>query len=209
MAGYVGYSTQQGQPGSGYESLKFLTLAPNSSYGYFQPLAEGYANAARNILEGSQGARAELTKSYEEAYRHAAEGIAGAQHEYGDRLSGEAASQGYSPELIRRMLFGADRSAQAQIGSVYGQTQAGLHSDLAQLFKGTGTELVGLERDQMSQILQAYLAKKAREESRKAGLLGFTGGALGSVLGYVGSIGQGAYSSGESSSGSSSSGSTT
>lgn len=160
---------------SGYGGYQF-TDPTNGGLG---PAKYQYGQAANYLLQGSQGAQGEIMKGFESLYRHRAEGIAGAQQEFSNRLGGETAAQGLSPELARRMQFAGQQQAQAQIGSAYGEADAGMHNQLAELMKGTGVELANLKRDQISQILNAYLAKKARKASESGGITSLLSGGLG------------------------------
>lgn len=145
-------------------------------------LKGAFPRMAGYLLQGSQGAAGETIKSFEEQYRHKAQGIAAGQNEMQNRLGGEVASQGLSPDIARRMLMGSNASSQAAIGSTYGEAQAGMHGELAQLLKGTGVELAQLTRDQINVIMQAYIAKKSR----------YKGNGLGSALGTAVGGGAGA-----------------
>lgn len=143
-----------------------------------------FPQTANYILQGSQGAANEIMRGFHDQYRHKAEGIAAGNSEYQDRLSGETASQGFSPELVRRMLVGSNRNTQAQIGSAFGDSEGAMHEQLAELLKGTGSELAGLKRDQIALIMQAYLAKKARYRPGPGAAIGTAvGGGAGAFFG--------------------------
>jgi len=148
-------------------------------YGIPEAAKGAFPQAAGYLLQGAQQGQQNLIKSYEAAYRGQAQGFAAGQREMNDRMGGEVASQGYSPDLVRRMLYGGQQDTQAKIGAAYGQNQAGLHQELATLLQGVGVDLAHLKEDQLNFIMQAYLAKKARKASEGAGLLNFAGGLAG------------------------------
>lgn len=154
-------------------------------YGIPEGAKGSHTQAASYLLQGAQGAEQNLIKSYEMAYRGQAQGMAAAQREMDDRMGGEVASQGYSPDMVRRMIAPGKAQTQAQIGAAYGQSQAGLYQELAELTKGLGVELADLKGEQLQFIMQAYLAKKARKAAQDSAWMGLAGG-------VAGAIGQGA-----------------
>lgn len=139
----------------------------------------GYAAAAQSILTGSQGAQDALLKAYRAQYQQRAEGIAGAQAEQADRLGAQASSQGISPDLIQRMLLGSNADTQRQIGAARGEGEVDYGTALAELLKGTGTELAGLKESELQQFIQAYIASKARAAGNKATWIGAGANVLG------------------------------
>jgi hypothetical protein len=178
------FSVDGGDFGS-YSSLPGLDL---EHYGVLPQQNIGFANAARSILGGSQRAQKSLQSQYAEQYRHAAEGVAAGQSEYRNRMGGEVAAQGYSPDLVRRMLLGSDRQSQAQIGALHGEAQAGYFRDLAQLQKGTATEMAGLQTDELQMVVEAYNAKKGIGAAADAGKTGAIGSGIGAAAGVIGSL---------------------
>lgn len=142
----------------------------------------GYAAAAQSILTGSQGAQDALMKAYRSQYQQRAEGIAGAQSEMADRLGAQSSAQGISPDLIQRMLLGSSADTQRQLGAAKGESEMDFGTALAELLKGTGTELAGLKQNEIATLIQAYVASKARSAGQKAA---FTG-AVGNVAGLGG-----------------------
>lgn len=145
---------------------------PKAAMGMF-PQAAGY------LLQGSERAAASGVRGFEAGYRARAQGVAAGFNEQQNRVGGEVASQGYSPDLVRRMLFGQEAQTQAQIGTARAEADQGQHQFLAELQKNTGVELAGLKRDQINVLIQAYLAKKARTAGTQAGALQLAGSALG------------------------------
>lgn len=152
----------------------------------------GYAAAAQSILTGSQGAQDALLKAYRAQYQQRAEGIAGAQGEQADRLGAQASSQGISPDLIQRMLLGSNADTQRQIGAARGEGQSDYFNSLAELLKGTGTELAGLKENELQQFIQGYIASKARAAGEKATWIGAGSNVLaGGVAALKGGVGGG------------------
>lgn len=185
--GMLDSSTLVGGGGGGFGGFQYGDpegMGPGS-VGIPSILKGSFPRTAGYLLQGAQGAQGETIKSFEEQYRHKAQGIAAGQNEYANRLGGETASQGLSPDIARRMIAGSNASSQAAIGSAFGDAQAGLHAELAQLLQGTGVELANLNRDQYNSIMQAYLAKKSRGKGSGLGTAIGTavGGGAGAFLG--------------------------
>jgi len=166
--------------GMGYQFGESADLGTRV-YGIPEGAKGAFPQAAGYLLQGAQQGQQNLIKSYEAAYRGQAQGFAAGQRETNDRMGGEVAAQGYSPDLVRRMLVGGQQDTQAKIGSAYGQNQAGLHQELATLLQGVGVDLAHLKEDQLNFIMQAYIAKKARKAAESAGWMNFAGSAIGAA----------------------------
>lgn len=144
-----------------------------------------FPRMAEYLLKGSAGAEQSAMQGFESMYRARAQGEAAAFGEQQDRLGGEVASQGYSPELVRRMLTGGQAASQARIGEARGESDQGFNMFLTELRKNTGVELANLTMEQMKMIQQGYLAKQAKRASKSAGMLGLGGSALGMVSDFT------------------------
>lgn len=143
--------------------------------------ANGFGAAAQSILTGSQGAQEALINAYRSQYQQRAEGIAGAQGERADQLGATESAQGMSPDLIQRMLLGSGAQTQRDIGAARGEGDLNLGTSLAELFKGTGTELAGLKMNEIQQLIQAYVASKSRAAAGKAATMQMIGAAAGAA----------------------------
>lgn len=150
-----------------------------------------FSKAAGYLLQGSQMAAGSALQGFESMYRARAQGEAAAFGEQQDRLGGEVASQGYSPDLVRRMLLGGQAQSQARIGQARGEADQGYQQFLAELQRNTGVELSDLSMEEMNFIQQAYLAKQARKAGEKAGYIGLAGSAMGAAGAAAGGLGGG------------------
>lgn len=167
VSGFGGYSygEQEGQgPGA--------TGTPNIIKGGF-PMAASY------LLKGSQGAHDSALKGFESGFRARAEGIASGFGAQQDQLGGEVASQGYNPDLVRRMLAGGRGSSQAAIGSARAEADQGFQMYAAELLHNTGRELATLKREELHQLVQGFIARQARRAGTQAGWTAFAGNVLG------------------------------
>lgn len=151
----------------GYGGFDYST--PTFSKGYPTEMLPGFGQIAGYIGQGSAGAEKNLRQGYEDAFRQRVEGISAGRNEQQRRLSGDVQAQGYSPEMLRRLMFSLGAQDQASIGEAKAQSDAGLHQQLADLIKGTGTELAGLKQSEMAQLIQALMQYKARASARAAG----------------------------------------
>lgn len=142
-------------------------------------LKGAFPRTAGYILQGAEGASREALQGFEAQYRARAQGAAAGFGQQQDRLGGEVASQGYNPDLVRRMLSGGAASTQAQIGGYRAEADQGAHQFLAEMLNNTGISLADLSRDQINVIMQSYLAKQARKAGTQAGWTQLAGSALG------------------------------
>lgn len=185
MAADHGYSQA---PIGNFNGLQWTPGAPPGLADWALEGSGGYKSAAATIMQGSQSAQEELIAGYHDLYRQKAEGISAGLNEQSNRLLGSASSQGYSPDMVRKMLAGTYATGAQQLGAVGGETGYGMHSDIATLTKGTATELAGLKESEIHDILNAYLAKKglkAQQQGMEFGLAGSVLGAAGTALGGV------------------------
>jgi len=156
------------------------------NYGWPEAAKGSFSSAAGYLLGGAQQGKDNLMRSYEMAYRGQAQGMARAQREMNDRMGGEVASQGYNPDLVRRMTYGQNMDTQAQIGAAYGQNQADMFKDFAEIANNLGVSLADLKLDQFNAIMQAYQAKMGRKSAEKAGWINLAGSAAGAAAGAYG-----------------------
>jgi hypothetical protein len=167
---------------------------PQNAYGFPQGFEQALGQAAGYVGQGSQRAADYLTRGYEDAFRMKNEAISGGMNERRRRLGAEVGAQGLSPEMLRRQLFVLDAEDRAQLGELFAESGMGLNTDLAELAKGTGTELAGMKQDELSLLLEMAFGAKARKAARKSksGLGGILGTVAGSFLGPVGAAAGGA-----------------
>lgn len=175
MGGYAG--NVGGPAGFGYTPITG-NAAPQGFPSGLQG-AGGYAAAAGSILHGTQMAEDELRRSAEAMFRHRATGIVQGYGGYQQRLGAESAAQGLSPEAVRLQTMGGQPMIQSQIGEAQAGADAELHQLLAQLFKGTGTELAGLKLNELQTLLQSYWQRKGMKAANTANMFNLAGSALG------------------------------
>jgi hypothetical protein len=146
--------------------------APSAS-----PITSGFAQSQRYITQGSGQAKDLLRQAYENAFAARVAGAAGAiggsQRAYGAQVAG----QGLSPDVAQRMLAERRAGYMQDLEGARGELSSNLGQNLAELQKGTGTELAGLNRD-MTAALANY----------RASVYGSQLGLLGGIIGAAGKI---------------------
>ena len=155
-------------------------------------IESGFRPAYQFITGGSQAAGGLLRQGYEDAYRARAAGFAGQQAEEGRTLGAQVSSQGLSPDAAMRLMAENRYSRLGQLAASRSQYATDLNTGLAELSKGTGTELAGLSSQEAAVMAnyQAALkgAKAAKQGATDAGIASITGatlGATGTVLGGI------------------------
>lgn len=131
-------------------------------------VSDSFQKAGDYITAGSAMAEGDIKAAYADLYRHRAAGLVAGSNEERMRLSADAASQGLSPELARRISYAGEAKTIGAIGAARGETGAALGFDLAGLHKGTATELATLTREEGSTLMENYLQSKARKAARSA-----------------------------------------
>lgn len=149
-------------------------------------IKEGYAPAFGEIRGGTAAASDLLRRGYEAQFRGAAEGAVGGFDEMSSRIGAEGASNGLSPDVLQRLLYSSGMDLQSHLGELRGASEFGLDTDLAELLKGTGTELAGLTRDQLATMANYMAALKGAKATERAGLFGGVGGLIGGIVGGAG-----------------------
>ena len=140
------------------------------------------APAYGDVRQGTADASSQLRQAYEGQFRARLGGLTSGFGEQASRLGAQTASQGLSPDVIQRMLIAPGAQLQGEAGTIAGETQYGLHSDLARFLKGTGTELAGLHTNEAAIMANYMAALKGAKAAENAGLLSGLGGLLGGIL---------------------------
>ena len=135
------------------------------------------------VIQGSVGAEERLRRGAENAFRVRAEGIAGSRSEFENRLLGEEQARGLNPTIGRRLLFETQQEPAIAITQARGEIDSQLSQDLAELFKGTSTEIAQLGITDKSLAQQRDLQAKLRRALEKAGKRQFFGQLLNVGLG--------------------------
>lgn len=170
----------------------FTYQQPLRAYGFPTGFEQAFGQTAGYIGQGSQMAADAINRGYQDAFGQKAAAFAGGQDERRRRLGAEYGAQGLSPEMVRRQLFALEPHERAQLGADLGQLGLSKNLDLAQLYKGTGSELAGFTQDELAMLLEGSNAAKARAAARKAGHNGLLGSVLGIGADFLGGGGLGA-----------------
>lgn len=144
---------------------------------YGLPAIYGY------ITQGSQQAQGSLMDAYRSAYAQRAAGIAGSYGLQMDQLASDMAGQGLSADIVRRMRAGQQGATLQQLGEAQGQAANEYYTSLAQLQKGTGTELAAAKQAEVEQLLAPHIAQISGDATRAAGRAQGRGALLGGLLG--------------------------
>jgi hypothetical protein len=158
-------------PAAGFGGFGYSTTSGNI---FPKQLGQGYQQAAGFILGGSQGAQEQLRQQYESMLRARTGGAALAYGNAMQQGGGSLAGQGVSPQLARLLLGGQRSSLLGQMSQGIGQDESAYHSALAELMKGTGTELAGLKQNEVGSALDYLTGQKAISASKPSGLTELT-----------------------------------
>lgn len=144
-------------------------------------IANARTSMRDEALRGTQSASDLLRSGYESQFRARAQGAVGGFGEMSSRLGAQGAQQGLSPDVLQRLLYAPGMDLQSQLGAMKGEGESELDMQLAELMKGTSSELMGIDRDSLSMFLNKEAAKRARKDAQNAGwVAGF--GTLGSAV---------------------------
>jgi len=166
-------------PVTGYGGFSYT---PTSQGVLPKGLGAGYGQAASYILGGSQGAQEQLRQQYEAMLRSRTGGAGLAYGNTMQRGGNALAGQGLSPVLTQLLLGGQRSQLIGQMGAATGGAEADYHGALAELAKGTGTELAGLKQNEIGSSLNYLVGKQAIDASKPDAmtqLLGIATGAAG------------------------------
>ena len=136
-------------------------------------LGGGYQQAAGFIMRGSQGAQEEMRQSYESMLRSKSGAVGAGYGSTMQRSGAGLAGQGVSPQLAQLLLGGQRSNLLSSFGQTLGQDEAGYHSALAELMKGTGTELAGLKTKELGDTLNYLVGKASADAAGADPLAGF------------------------------------
>lgn len=146
-----------------------------------------YLNAANQILTGAESADAAMLKAYRDMYRARLGGAAAGQRQFIESQGAEAAGQGLSPDLVRRMVQSRGAQQSQLLGAAQGEMQGQYGLARAGLLQTTGNSIANLLVDEtkfgLSQANGRRGAQNALTSSVIGGALGLGGAALGGGLG--------------------------
>lgn len=146
---------------------------------YGLPAIYGY------ITKGSEQAQQSLMSAYRQAYAQRAAGIAGSYGLQMDQLQSEMLGQGMSADVARRIAAGQRGSALQQLGEAQAGAAGEYYTSLAQLQKGTGTELAAAKQAEIEQMLAPHIAEISGQYTAKAGKAQGMGSLLGGIAGAL------------------------
>ena len=152
-------------PQTGYGGFSYT---PSSAGVLPKGLGYGYGQAAGYILGGSQGAAEQTRLKYESMLRARTGGIGMAYGNQMQRGGNALAGQGISPILQQLLMHGQRSNALGQMASGAGEAESEYHGTLADLAKGTGTELAGLKTSELGSTLN-YLVGRDSSNAAKSG----------------------------------------
>ena len=153
------------KPQTGFGGFSYT---PTSTNVLPKQLGMGYGQAAGYILGGSQGAQEQLRQQYESMLRSRTGGAAVGYGNLMQRGGNSLASQGVSPQLSGLLLGGQRSDILGKMAAGIGGDEATYHSQLADLMKGTGTELAGLKTNEIGSTLN-YLVGQASAKAASSG----------------------------------------
>jgi hypothetical protein len=143
------------------------------------------------VKDASKGAGELVRSGYEDMFKARAGAAVGGFDEQQSRLMANAAQSGLSPDVLQRMLYAPGMQVQNQIGQARAETQGGMNFDLAQLMKGTGSELAGLSEEEANMKMNLYAQKRGEKMAGWGMAGGLLGTAAGAALGGGGMSGGG------------------
>lgn len=188
------YGSEGGGIGGSGAHAKAMSVAKNSpafkaymqKLGVKDKIGQGFEPAYGYVKGGSQAAAALLRSGYEDAFRARAAGFTGAMSQEQEQFGAEAASQGLSPDMARRMIAQRRSGGLQALSGSRADYSSQLGTGLSELAKGTGTELAGLAANEAAiranyeaAIKGAQLAAKGAKQSGIASAIGMIGQGIG------------------------------
>lgn len=178
--------------GGGFGPFNYQPFTGNAAPQGLPPGLQGdnaFAAVARMALLGSSEAERNLRLGYGASLAKRLGGIAGAQDEYERELGYAGSTQGLSSGLAQRMALERRAAMIAGAGNAIAGADEEHYGALAELAKGTGTELAGIKRDEINLTFQAYLARKAMKAGNRAAIIGGVGQLGAAALGNPSAFG--------------------
>lgn len=145
--------------------------------------SQSYARAAEQLLRGSQSAESAVLDAYRALYEQRLGGRAAAQGQYVDQMGAEAASQGLSPDIVRRLVAAQRARSVQEAGAERGASDMLGGLARAELLKGTASELAGLQQQEANLAWQSHQAHQANKRAAQMGLVQGVGTLASSFLG--------------------------
>lgn len=152
----------QATAGSGF------SYQPISTPGVPANVSAGYGSTAGLILTGTQQAQQSLQNAYQQMFLSRVQGVQAGYQENERKLGGEFAASGMNPAATRLGAFQRQEGYQQQLGTAQGDAQQSYFEHLAQLQKGTGTELAQLKQKETTDALNAYLSSQGLKQAGDA-----------------------------------------
>lgn len=141
-----------------------------------------WSSIYQTVLKGSRAAEDAAREGALQKFLARAQGVSAGQRERVSALEGEISASGLSPEQIRRVVQEEEARVPILTSQARAETQGELQDTLGELFKGTASEIAGLQLSEKQLGHQDYLAWKARRAARKAGKRAFLSKLIGTGL---------------------------
>lgn len=131
-------------------------------------IARGFQPAYGFVKGGSAAAGGLMRQGYEDAFRARAAGFAGQQAEQQRLYGAQIAGQGLSPDVAMRLAAENRVNGVQQLAGARADYSSGLNTGLAELAKGTGTELAGLSAQEAAALANYNAALKGAKSAQNA-----------------------------------------
>jgi hypothetical protein len=151
------------------QETKWIEQAFRPTYGY--------------VTGGSQAAGGLLRQGYEDAFRARTAGFAGQQAEQQRAYGAQVAGQGLSQDVAQRMIAENRIGGLQNLAASRAQYAGELNTGLAQLAKGTGTELAGLSSQEAALMANYQAALKGAQATNRASSSGSVAQGIGTAIG--------------------------
>jgi hypothetical protein len=151
------------------------------------PQSQEYAKAAATLLGGAERMDAEMLQAYRDMYRARLGGAAAGQRAMMDSYGAEAAGQGLSGDVVRRLLAQGGATQAQQLGALSGELDAEYGAGRAALTGQMAQALAGLTLDEMKFGTQLDMQRRQMKDARNAMGIGAIGGILSAGVGGLAS----------------------
>lgn len=152
-------------------------------YGTANSASVQYQKAAGQILQGAEGAEAAMLKAYRDLYRSRLGASAAGQRMLQDGYASEAAGQGLSGDVVRRLLAQSQAQNAQGLAGLSGELDADYGMNRASLLQTTGNSLANLLIDE-TKFGKSYAAgRRSASNAMTASVIGAGAGIAGAGLG--------------------------
>lgn len=142
-----------------------------------------YLQAARQIMQGAESADAAMLNAYRDLYRSRLGGAAAGQRQFIDAQSSEAAGQGLSPDVVRRLLASRQAQQSQMLAGAQGELMGQYGMQRAGLIQNTGNSLANLLIDETKFAKNLAAGKNAQRAAMQSAGIGAVAAIGGAALG--------------------------